>query len=224
MATQNSRESDYNPRVQYSYSFVPVTIAMLEKPEVTSSQENQRKIYSLVCRVEEYEESGDILFRDETGAIPGKIYKNLHKNSVHATQDYTYRKNEYASVVGNISIIQNKSVLIVTRIMNVLSYKEVDFHRAQILWSLFIKNSVLKIPAPNNSIKSDLDQGNCEMSAEQKMVYNYIKINSKGQEMKVNDIKRSVKLHPNKIDTVLNDLVNAGELVEYDGFTFVKLA
>lgn len=224
MATQNSRESDYQPRVQHSYSFVPVTIAMLEKPEVTSSQENQRKIYSLVCRVEEYEESGDILFRDETGSIPGKIFKNLHKNSVHATQDYTYRKNEYASVVGNISVIQNKSVLIVTRIMNVSSYKEVDFHRAQILWSLFIKNSVLKIPTPSHSMRPEVDQVNGEMTTEQKMVFNYIKMNSKGQEMKVDDIKRAVRLNPVKISSILQELVNAGELVEYDGFTFVKLA
>ena len=223
MATQNSRESEYQAKPQYSYSFVPVTIAMLEKPETTSSQENSKTIYSLVCRVEEYEDSGDILLRDETGIIPGKIYKNLHKNSAHATQDFVYKKNEYASVVGNISNIQNKTVLVVTRIVNVSTYKEVDFHRAQILWSLFIKNSVLKVPTPNQGGRMDIDHGNNEMSAEQKMVFNYIKMNSKGAEMRVNDIKKALRMNPVKIDSILNDLVNAGELIEYDGFTLVKL-
>jgi predicted transcriptional regulator len=218
MASQYSRESDPPSKSQYNNAFVPVSIGMLNKLQNSSPNEAITTSYVIMSRVEEFNEP-DVLFQDETGSIRGKLYKNVHKLTMHAVQAYEFRRGEYACSVGVLKTIDNQHLFIISRITNVASYREVNFHRAQILWSLLIKNNVLKVP----ELKNEGNAMETDANSEQSLVISFIK-NFSRNETRIDDIKRGVRLNPVKIERILRELTDNGYLIESEGFTLFKLA
>lgn len=220
MASQYSRESDPGSKTYQNSAFIPATIEMVNKSKHMSSNESSSIVYVLVCKVEDHNDN-DYYLRDETGTLKGKIYKNVHKTTVHAIQEYTFAKNEYATAVGNFKNVGNEFCFILSRLTNVNSYKEVVFHRAQILWALLIKNNVLKVPEVKVEVQH---MENDSLDKDVNSILNFVKAHSVKGEVGIDDIKRRNRINPVKIEKILHDLVENGYLIESNDFTLFKLA
>ncbi|OMJ92264.1 hypothetical protein SteCoe_5035 [Stentor coeruleus] len=232
MASQyTSRESEGQPKPQNMIVFIPANFAMINNIATRESSESSRETFCVVCRVEEFNDTAanfELTLKDETGIMKGRIYKSQNRTSVHAMQDYHYKHGEYASIIGHIIKNNNEIALVITRITNVSTYKEIDFHRAQVIWAQLIKNSVLKIPEKpavksSSQFNMEVDRSshsNTEhydgMNSEQQQIMKVIRDLSKGGSLKYDIIVKHVRLPPKKIKDELENLVNSGNLMTED--------
>jgi predicted transcriptional regulator len=232
MASQyTSRESEGQQKPQNTIVFIPANLAMINNIATRESSEPARETFCVVCRVEEFNDTAanfELTLKDETRVMKGRIYKSQNRISVHAMQDYQFKRGEYASIIGHIIKSNNEVALVITRITNVSTYKEIDFHRAQVIWAQLVKNSVLKVPE-KPTVKSysqfnmEVDRSshsNAEhfdgMNAEQQQIMKIIRDLSKGGSIKYDIILKHVRLPPKKIRDELENLVNSGNLMTED--------
>jgi hypothetical protein len=182
----------------------------------------------LVSRVEEFNDNAntiELLLRDDTGTINGKIFRSSGSTTIKALQNFQWVPNGYASIIGTLNNNQNKQYLVVNLMRNLENYAEVSFHRAEVLWACLIRNHALKVPEVSNKSQSrciKTETSYEELNSDQRTIMNAIQQHSnKNIKLNKDNLHKLVKLNPNKINEELQNLLDYGYLMlDHDTLVF----